>query len=232
MNKEVLKTALTHLEDPAVSFQISASVDRPGWRLVVKNVEICVLSESEKNAIMAPLVGYQKAELDTKKAMTVQTLQNVRSFINRLLEQISSTSIRESNALDCLVAEKIMGWNLLPDYFSCGCACYVSSIGEKHFVSRMAGRPCIVHQNWAPSTNLQDVQSFLMEKLFSDAKGNQFAITNVNSNYHRDRGVRTVVTFRNAARSENSVETADEQLMPPAAVCLIALRKAGVDIQI
>lgn len=86
--KALITKALQDLNQPDPKVDISASVEWEGWRVTVNGQTVCVISEEEKDALMAHLKDYNKADLATQKAMIMQMFANTKAFLEKKLVEL------------------------------------------------------------------------------------------------------------------------------------------------
>jgi hypothetical protein len=236
MDKQVLRTALNSLESGA-NFEIVSDKD-DSWIIRIEDNNVARITSAQRDYVLRHKLGYDDADTDTKVSMDARTLEELKTAIRYLLIMPSISS-----NLDASTAEIIMGWSRHEDQLGCGCHTYKSANGQIHHVAKEPNHGCKSHQVWSPSTNFSATQD-LFEKPFPCFDGRYLAITNVQTNFQTKAfppgqsvivtnkdiiQARTVISFRNTARSE-SFDIVDEKCVPPAAVCIAALKQVGLDI--
>jgi hypothetical protein len=216
-DKRRLRTALEQLDN---NEKFDFVADGADWKLFVKDVEVCALSAQQKTYIC-------------------RTGANALEELKLALRYLLLTPSEPRN-LDAATAEIIMGWTREADQPGCECLTYRSGNGAVHHVAKSPENGCKSHTVWTPSRNLQHTQD-LFEKVFPCVDGRFLAITNIGANFQavpKQPGVievtdlvkgRTVITFRNAARTE-TFEVVDEQSVPPAGACIAALKQIGINV--
>ena len=234
INRKLLRESVERLDSGgAFAFRIQAET----WTLLVAEEPVTELSNEQLDYLIRNAPDY--CQLDEVGQMSLAHL--VRPEVRQALVHMLVTPSILTN-LDAATAEIIMGWTRIADQDPCGCLTYVSANGTNIYVLKDRAIQCAIHTIWSPSTNLTAAQE-LFEKTFYCSDGRHLAATNIRSSgttrisnsspaisvENAISGL-SIIGFRNASRTE-SFEISDDINIPPAAICVAALRLAGVNVQ-
>lgn len=234
IDRKCLQDALLKLGDPETPFSLTARKGDPGWQLKIDNIDTAVLNEERKDWILQPGLKYASADPTQQAEMIAQMRERAKTAIRYLLVMPSVP-----DNLDAATAESIMGWYKEDNTPSCGCFTYRTANGGTRLVPSNPAIGCSFHEIWSPTTNLAATQD-LLEKPFLCIDGRNLAIESYKFDGTAEKpnedheitnqnikSCRSEITFRNTARTDTFMVTY-ERLIPPAAVCLAALKEIGI----